>query len=118
MGVLKLKAKLAQRLGLRARSRLSPLLEKCCLRLAANQSYQSAQAEIEALTGVNVGHSTQARLVKRQEFPDPSAKQPVNEVSIDGGKIRLRSLPEEGSHWRDYKAVRLGGIASKAKIRT
>lgn len=110
MGVLKLKAKQAQRLGLRARSRLSPLLEKCCLRLAANQSYQSAQAEIEALVGVNVGHSTQARLVKRQEFPDASAKQPVNEVSIDGGKVRLRSQPEEGSHWRDYKAVRLGGI--------
>ena len=56
VGVLKLKAKQAQKLGLKPRSQLSPLLEKCCLRLSANESYQSAEVEIEALTGVKVGH--------------------------------------------------------------
>lgn len=56
VGVLKLKAKQAQRLGLKPHSQLSPLLEKCCLRLSANESYQNAEAEIEALTGVAVGH--------------------------------------------------------------
>ena len=40
-------------------SKLSPLLQKCCLRLSANESYQKAEIEIEALTGVKVGHSTQ-----------------------------------------------------------
>ena len=48
MGVLKLKATQAKRLGLKLRSQLSPLLEKCCLRLSANESYQNAEAEIEA----------------------------------------------------------------------
>ncbi len=106
LGVLNLKAKQAQKLGLRPRSQLSPLLEKCCLRLSANESYQSAETEIEALTGVKVSHSTQQRLVNRQELPLPLALQAVSEVSVDGGKVRLRGAKGEGSHWRDYKAVR------------
>lgn len=110
VGVLKLKAKQAQRLGLKPRSQLSPLLEKCCLRLSANESYQNAEAEIEALTGVAVGHSTQQRLVLRQDLQLPQALQPVSEVSVDGGKVRLRGKPKEGCYWRDYKAVRLQGI--------
>lgn len=99
-----------QRLGLEARSRLSPLLKKCCLRLSANESYISAEEEIEALTGVKVGHSTQQRLVLRQDLPLPQAKQAVSEVSVDRGKVRLRGKPKEGCYWRDYKSVRLQGI--------
>ncbi len=110
VGVLKLKAKQAQRLGLKSRSQLSPLLEKCCLRLSANESYQNAQEDIEALTGIKVGHSSQQRLVQRQDFPLPEAKQAVSEVSVDGGKVRLRGEKEQQSYWRDYKAVRLQGI--------
>ena len=48
VGVLQLKAKQVEKLGLKPRSQLSPLLEKCCLRLGANESYQNAEAEIEA----------------------------------------------------------------------
>ena len=96
VGVLKLKAKQAQRIGLKPRSQLSPLLEKCCLRLCANESYQSAEAEIEALTGVKVGHTTHQRLVLRQQLSWPEAKQPVTEVSVDGGKVRLRSETKQG----------------------
>ncbi len=110
MGILKLKTKQAERLGLKSRSQLSPLLEKCCLRLSANESYQNAEAEIEALTGMIVGHSTQQRLVLRQDLPLASAKQGISEISVDGGKVRLRGEPKVGSHWRDYKAVRLQGI--------
>ncbi len=44
LGVLKLKSQQTQRLGLRSHSQLSPLLEKCCLRLSANESYQNAEA--------------------------------------------------------------------------
>lgn len=109
VGVLKLKAKQAERLGLKSHSQLSPLLEKCCLRLSANESYQNAEAEIEALTGMKVGHSTQQRLVNRQELPLPSAIQGISEISVDGGKVRRRGEPT-GSYWRDYKAVRLQGI--------
>jgi hypothetical protein len=110
VGVLLLKTKQAQRIGLKPRSQLSPLLEKCCLRLCANESYQSAEAEIEALTGVKVGHTTHQRLVLRQQLSWPEAKQAVAEVSVDGGKVRLRSETNKGCYWRDYKAVRLQGM--------
>lgn len=110
VGVLPIREKQADKLGLKPRTQISPMLEKCCLRLSANESYQNAQEEIEVMTGVKVGHSTQHRLVQRQEFPLPEAKQAVSEVSIDGGKVRLRGAPKQGSYWRDYKGVRLQGI--------
>lgn len=110
VGVLKLKSKQAQRLGLAPRSRLSPLLEKCCLRLSANESYADAEAEIEALTGMSINHSTLQRRVIQQEMATPDAKQAVSEVSVDGGKVRLRGKPGEGGYWRDYKAVRLQNL--------
>lgn len=105
-----MKNKQVERLGLKSYSQMSPLLEKCCLRLSANESYQNAEAEIEALTGMIVGHSTQQRLVNRQDLPLPSTKQGISEISVDGGKVRLRGEPKAGSHWRDYKAIRLQGI--------
>ena len=105
-----MRAKQAERLGLKSHSQLSPLLEKCCLRLCANESYQNAEAEIEALTGMMVGHSTQQRLVNRQELALPTTKQGISEMSVDGGKVRLRGEPKAGSHWKDYKAVRLQSI--------
>lgn len=97
MGELKLKAKQLHRLGVKPRSRLSPLLQKCCLRLTANESYQKAEMEIEALTGVKVGHTTQQKLVLEQDFQLPQAKQAVSEVSVDGGKVRLRGKPQAGA---------------------
>lgn len=95
---------------MKPRSRLSPLLQKCCLRISANESYQKAEDEIEALTGIKVGHSTQQKLVLEQDFQLPIALQGVSEVSVDGGKVRLRGKPKEGCYWRDYKAVRIQGI--------
>jgi hypothetical protein len=110
VGSLRIHEAQAQRLHLKAHSRLSGLLEKSCLQLSAKGSFASAAADIEMLTGVAVGHSTQQRLVHRQTFEWPEAKQPVTEVSLDGGKVRLRKLKDSESAWRDYKAVRLGGI--------
>ena len=87
MGILKLKTEQTRRLGVASRTRLSPLLEKCCLRLSANESYQSAEAEIEALTGVKVSHSTQQRRVIQQEMPTPEAKQAVGVARRDTCKM-------------------------------
>ena len=110
MGSIPITEKQALRLELPSHSRISPLLEKCCLRLSANESYQDAAAEIEALTGMKVGHSTLHRRVQLKELPLPDAKQAVTEVSVDGGKVRIRSDEVKGSHWLEYKAVRLQGI--------
>ena len=86
VGSLQIHSVQAQRLNLKAHSRLSGLLEKSCLQLSAKESFQSAEADIEMLTGIAVGHSTQQRLVHRQTFELPRFKQPVSEVSIDGGR--------------------------------
>lgn len=72
-------------------------------------SYANAARDLERLTGVYVDHSTQQRLVHRQEFPDFLSEEMVTDLSVDGGKARLRTAKGEASEWRDYKAVKLHG---------
>jgi hypothetical protein len=62
---------------------------------------------MEVLTGVKVSHSTQQRLVHRQTFELPQVEQTIEEMSVDGGKVRLRTPKGEPSEWRDYKGVNL-----------
>ena len=62
---------------------------------------------MEVQTGVKIGHTCLHRLVEKQEWSEPHAKIEVKETSIDGGKVRLRGKLGEGSHWQDYKTVRL-----------
>lgn len=99
--------KQAQILDVPAHSRWSPYLEKCCLLLSANESYARAAEDIKVLTGVAVSHSTQQRLVHRQSFELPQVEQGVEEVSIDGGKVRVRTPLGQASEWKDYKGVTL-----------
>ena len=82
-------------------------MEKCCLLLSANESYKRAAEDIKVLTGMSVSHSTQQRLVHRQSFELLQAYEPVAEMSVDGGKVRLRTAKGEPCAWRDYKAVTL-----------
>lgn len=110
VGIIPLTEKQAQRLELSLHSRISPLLKKCCLRVSANASYQKAEEEIEALTGMKVGHTALHRAVEKAEFSPPDAIAAVTEVSVDGGKARLRKETATGSQWLEYKAVRLQGI--------
>lgn len=97
----------AQRLEVKAYTQWSPYLERCCLLLSANESYDNAEKDIEVLTGVAVSHSTQQRMVHRQSFELPEIKHSVEAMSIDGGKVRLRTPQGEECIWRDYKAVNL-----------
>lgn len=99
--------KQAQKLDVKAYTQWSPHLEKCCLLLSANESYERASEDIQVLTGMAISHSTQQRLVHRQPFDLPQAAQAVEEMSVDGGKVRLRTPKGEPSQWRDYKAVNL-----------
>jgi len=104
---LSLSEKQAQILNVEAYTRWSPYLTKCCLLLSANESYARTAEDIEVLTGVAVSHSTQQRLVHRQTFEPPQVEQAVEEISVDGGKVRLRTPKGSPSEWRDYKAVNL-----------
>lgn len=99
--------KQAQKLDVKAYTQWSPYLEKCCLLLSANESYARASEDIQVLTGMAISHSTQQRLVHRQTFDLPQAAQAVEEMSVDGGKVRLRTPKGQPSEWRDYKAVNL-----------
>ena len=47
------------------------------------------------LTGVAVSRSTKQCLVHRQRFDLPQVTHAVEEMSVDGGKVRLRTLKEE-----------------------
>ena len=66
VGKLRLRRKQLERLGVEARGRISPLLQRCCLCLSANESFARAEADLELLTGMKVGHSTLQRQVQTQ----------------------------------------------------
>jgi len=110
LGQLEITSEQAQILGVIAGSRLSPYLELCCLRQSATVSYQKAEAEIEVQTGRRVSAKTQQRLVHRHSFECPTSEEPVEQMSLDGGMIRLRTPVGEASEWREYKALNLGEV--------
>ena len=70
-------------------------------------SYQRTAEDIELLTGMRVSAKTQQRLVQRQSFETPALKEAVEEVSIDGGTVRLIVELGEQPQWKQYKAVHL-----------
>lgn len=74
--------------------------------LSANESYERAAQDIEVLTGRSVSHSTQQRIVHRQELPLMDAESKVEELSVDGGKVRVRTPLGQPCKWQDYKAIR------------
>lgn len=77
--------------------------------MSANESYADAAEDIAILTGMNVSKSTQQRLVHQVEFTDIEVNEPVTEMSVDGGKVRLITTKGNPSEWRDYKAANLHG---------
>lgn len=83
------------------------MLERCCLRVSANVSYQRAAEDIELFTGMQVSAKTQQRLVQRQPFEAPVVSEPVKDASIDGGTVRLIVEPGQQPLWKQYKAVHL-----------
>lgn len=114
---MKLTEKQAERLGVKARSQWSPYLEKCCLLVSANSSYERSAEDLRVLTGIAVSSSTQQRLVHRQQFELPAVSKLVEEMSLDGGKVRLRTAVGKSSEWRDYKGINLDGQVVSAFYR-
>lgn len=107
LGELSITSKQAQKLEVPSSNQLSPYLQICCLRVSANVSYEDAASDIEYFTGVRVSHSSQQRLVHRQNFDLPEREDKVEELSVDGGNIRVRTPKGEISAWLGYKAISL-----------
>lgn len=57
---------------------------------------------------------TQQRLVHRQKFQLPKLDKAIEELSVDGGKIRLRTPEGEPCIWRDYKGIRIHSQVTEA----
>lgn len=97
-------------MGVRPRQQVSPYLELCCLRQSAIVSYTQAAKEVEVQTGRQVSAKTQQRLEERHDFELPSSEAAVEQMSLDGGMIRLRTPLGEAAEWREYKALNLGEL--------
>jgi len=95
----------AEKLAVAPYRQLSPHLENCCLRLSANVSYEQAERDVAYLTGIRIPAKTQQRLVHHQTFELPSVEEPIAQLGVDGGKVRVRTLLGEECQWRDYKAI-------------
>jgi hypothetical protein len=75
------------------------------LRISASVSYEKTAEEVEYLTGIKISKSAQQRLIHRQDFELPKAEAPVEELSVDGGNIRVRTAKGEMCSWKGYKAT-------------
>ncbi len=55
---------------------------------------------------MKISARTQQRIVHRYKFPEQKCQERIEEISVDGGKVRLRT-EEKGTPciWRDYKAI-------------
>ena len=107
IGKLQLSERQSVILNLKPYQRISPYLTECCLRASANVSYEHAAQDIERYTGTVVLGKTQQRLVHRYQFPELECQSKVSEISVDGGKVRLRTENKgEACIWRDAARTR------------
>ena len=98
-------------MNLTSHTQLSPLFEKLCLRISANEAYQSAAQEVEAFTGMSISHSTLHRLVNRIDLEWPEAQQVVMDISVDGGMVKVRTEQKgQACQWLEYKSARVSGL--------
>lgn len=108
VGSIYLRGKQAEKLGIEPYKRISPFFQKCCLLISANNSYINGENIIEILTGLKMSDTTLQRQVNSKEFEVTEIKEKIKEVSLDGGKVRIRSGQKGVScYFRDYKAARV-----------
>lgn len=108
---------LSEQLQVNPYTQISGYLEKFCLLVSANNSYERTAEDVAVLTGMSVSRSTQQRLVHRHRFECEVVNGSVDTVSIEGGKVRLRTPLGQESLWNDYKAVTLRGLSIQAYFR-
>ena len=77
--------------------------------MCAKVSYAHAESDVAMLTGVRVSAKTQERMVKRSTLPESTSEESVNELTLDGGMVRVRTPKGKASVWRQYHGIRVNG---------
>lgn len=77
-------------------------------------SYERAAEDVKYATGIMLPKSVQQRLVHRQDFELPQVQSTIEELSVDGGNIRIRTQEGKPCEWKGYKAVRLHNLQAMA----
>ena len=115
LGEIRITEKQAIRLNVKNNQQISPYLEQCCVRASANVSYENAARDIKYYTGISISSKTQQRIVHRYNFSVGEITENIEEISVDGGKVRLRT-EKKGSPciWKDYKAVCAHNVEKRA----
>jgi hypothetical protein len=108
LGEITITEKQAEALEVKAHTQVSPYLEKCCLLVSANVFYERTTQDILVLTRIKVSRGTQQRLVHRQTFELPIVEDTVEEMSIDGGKVRIRTPKGEICRRQDLHCCQAG----------
>lgn len=77
-------------------------------------SYERAAEDVKYATGIEVSKNVQQRLIHRQNFEFPQAQSRVEELSVDGGNILIRTSVGKPCDWKGYKAVGLHNLKAIA----
>jgi hypothetical protein len=89
-------------------------MAKCCLILISNESFFNAEKDIEVLTGMRVPHSTQHYLGLNYEIELKQMESTVEELSVDGGSVKIRTPLGKSSEWKQYKAIKIHQLGAGA----
>jgi hypothetical protein len=66
---------------------------------------------------MSISASTQKRIVQRHDFQEIECEREIEEISVDGGKVRLRTETKgEACVWKDYKAICIDGELKIARL--
>jgi uncharacterized protein YaiE (UPF0345 family) len=89
-------------------------MEKSCLILFSNESFMNAEKDIEVLTGIRVPHSTQHYLGLNYQIELKLLESTVEELSVDGGSVKIRTPLGQSSEWKQYKAIKIHELGAGA----
>jgi hypothetical protein len=72
-------------------------------------SFGQSSDDLELLCGIQVSAKTIERISGRHPIAATVSESEVNQVSLDGGMVRLVTPKGQPNEWKQYKAVRLNG---------
>ena len=82
--------------------------------MISNESFINSEKDIEVLTGIRVAHSTQHYLGLNSKIELKQINSTVEELSVDGGSVKIRTQLGKSSEWKQDKAIKIHGLGGGA----